>query len=238
MRFEPELLPGRLRARRKRFFADISLDSGEEIIAHCPNPGSMIGSADPGAKVFVRALPKSETRKLSHRWVLVERQGQNVCIDTLIANDLAEEALTHSLISAFADQNSFQREFTIDDSRFDFLLDESASRSACLVEVKSVSLIEGDVALFPDSLTARGRKHLQKLMELRLAGYRVALLFLIQAERVKTFRPADLIDHEYGVLLRAAFRLGVEIVACTTIVSPKGLELGVEVPLDLSLEAT
>ena len=233
MIFEPELLAGRLKERRKRFFADILLDTGESIVAHCPNPGSMKGSANAGSKVFVRELPWAAGRKLSHRWVLVEREAQVVCIDTLIANDLAAEALSLGLIPSFCGQRFFSREFAVDDSRFDFLLQETGTEGACVLEVKSVSLIEGGVGYFPDSPTERGRKHLQKLMELQLSGQSTALLFLVQAEQVTKFCPADDIDPEYGSLLREAVDVGVRIVACTVKVNTKGIWAAREIPIDL-----
>lgn len=221
--------------RRKRFFADVRMPDGEEIVAHCPNPGSMRGNNLAGLKVWIQDR-KAAGGKLAYRWVAVDRGAFRVGIDTSQANHLVAEALAAGEIAELRAYSERIPEFTIEDSRLDFLLGsgfhemEDGLRlidTPCFVEVKSVSMVEEDgVARFPDSVTERGRKHLELLAELALSGHRAVLLFLVATDGVERMGFADSIDPKYGEAVRAARDLGVEVIAYSSRVDAEGWSLG------------
>ena len=217
MKFSTPLVAGTLKERRKRFLADICLTSGKEIIAHCPNPGSMLGNAKKGTKVLLFDRGKEYQRlgyKLRYRWIYTNVHKSPVCIDTSLANIIVEEALQSRQISKLADYDTIVREFGIDNSRLDFLLTSSKKDfPPCFMEVKSVSMVEDGFAQFPDSVTTRGQKHLLSLMELRQQDYRTIIFYVIQREGLQYMKPAKHIDPTYADLLREAYRYGVEIMA-------------------------
>jgi sugar fermentation stimulation protein A len=229
MIFDPPLLPGRLVRRYKRFLADVELDGRVETV-HCANPGSMMGLAEPGSPVW---LSRSPTRRGSCRspWELVESRGTLVGINTGYANRLAEEALGRGLIPALAGYQAWRREVAYGaGSRIDFLL-TGPDRPPCYVEVKSVTLARGEAAEFPDSVTARGTRHLGELVEMRRQGARSVMLFLAQRQDCRGFAVAGDIDPAYAAALAAASAAGVEILAYGCRVRPQGIELAGPLPL-------
>ena len=220
MQFEPPLIRGHLVCRYKRFLADVRLGDGQEITAHCPNPGSMLDVGIPGRPV---ALSHSDNpaRKLAYTWEMIELDGSWVAVHTGRTNALAEEALTAGRIEELAGFARLRREVRQGASRLDFEL-EGADGKRTFVEVKNVTLTDGSHrAIFPDSVTARGQKHLRELMALAAAGHRAVMLFVVNRNDCDEFSPADEIDPEYGKLLRQAASQGVEILAYRTRVSPK-----------------
>ena len=183
----PPLVPGRLIRRYKRFLADVILDSGEEITAHCADPGSMMGLAAPGNRVFLHRSDAAH-RKLPYSWVLLEadfgwKGPQLVGIDTSLPNRLTEEALAAGAIPELADYASVRREVRYGlNSRIDFLL-SGAGRPDCYVEVKNARLMRRPgLAEFPDTVTARGAKHLAELSAMAAAGRRAVMLYVIQMD--------------------------------------------------------
>src|SRR6185437_5289074 len=177
MIFDPPLLPGQLVRRYKRFLAYVELEGGVETV-HCANPGSMMGLAEPGSPVWL-SRSANPARKLPLTWELVETAGGAlVGVNTGYANRLAEEALSRGLIPALAGYQAWRREVAYGAaSRIDFLL-TGPDRPLCYVEVKSVTLARDGVAEFPDSVTARGSRHLKELVEMRRQGARSVMLFL------------------------------------------------------------
>ena len=187
MQFTSPLLRGTLIRRYKRFFADILLDSGEEITAHCPNTGAMTGCAQPGFTAYVSPA-NNPKRKLKFTWELaVTPEKQWIGINTQHANTLAQEAIEQRVHPLFEDLQDIRREVTSPDgqSRFDFCLTQRDG-SLCYLEVKSVTLAEGNQGYFPDAVTSRGTKHVQGLAELARAGksrYPYVLAVLCAAQR-------------------------------------------------------
>lgn len=236
MKFFPALVEGRLEKRWKRFLAEVVLKSGERVIAHCPNPGSMRGNASMGVQVFLYdngADHLRQGKKLRYRWVLVFAHGAYVCIDTSIGNKLIREALKNEQILELSAYEEIYPECALGETRLDFLL-QSPKKTPCFVEVKSVSLVEDGIAFFPDSVTKRGQKHLWKLAELKLHGYRSVLLFLVQRSGLQRMRPADHIDSIYGELLRMAVSHGVEVLVYDMVVDlEQGLHLGKRLSIEL-----
>jgi sugar fermentation stimulation protein A len=223
MRFETPLTAGILVRRYKRFLADVTIDGRAET-AHCANPGSMLGLAEPGSRIWL-STSSNPSRKLRLSWELIESAGGLVGINTGYANRLAEEALRAGRIEALAGYSSLRREVTYGDgSRVDFLL-EDAGRPPCYVEVKSVTLKRAETAEFPDAVTARGTRHLRELIAMRQAGFRAVMLFLAQRGDCRRLTIAGDIDPAYDAALGQARQAGVEMMAYACDVDPSGIEL-------------
>jgi sugar fermentation stimulation protein A len=232
VKFAAPLQRGGLIKRYKRFLADIRLDEGGEITAHVANPGAMTGLAEPGSEVWLSRSGDTK-RKLPWSWELV-RVGENlVVVNTLLANRIAGEALAAGKIAELAFYPEIRREVSYGaNSRVDFLL-SGDRRPNCYVEVKSVTLRQGDSACFPDAVTARGSRHLRELTEKAAAGERAVMLYLVQREDCRGFRAADWIDPAYGRLLRRAMAEGVETLCYACQINTKGIEIGASLPITL-----
>ncbi len=229
MKLPSPLYRGKLLRRYKRFFADILLDKGTEITAVTPNTGSMKGVCVIGAPVLV-SHSDSQTRKIPYTWELVEIAGKWVGINTHLPNALVAEALTLRAIPEFAIYKSFRREVKLPSgSRIDFALGDDEA----LLEVKNVTLVENGVALFPDSVTERGTRHLHELMEYVSLGKQAYMLYVIQHHLAKSFSPADEIDPVYGTTVRDAFQAGVKLLAMKAHVSEYEITLTESLPIEL-----
>lgn len=223
MRFDPPLREGILVRRHKRFLADVQLPDGTVLTAHCANSGSMLGVAVPGSPVALSHHP-DKGRKLEWTWELVRLGSHWVGVNTALPNQLVADAIAAGAIPSLAGWPTLRREVAYGTgSRIDLLL-QGGGRPDCYVEVKNVTLAEGKVARFPDSVTTRGQKHLRELMAVRAQGHRAALVFWVFRGDCTEVRPADDIDPEYGRLLRAAARAGVELLAVAARVSPQTVE--------------
>jgi len=229
MRFTRPLIAATLIRRYKRFLADVALPSGETVTAHCANPGSMIGLAAPGARVW---LSKSDNpkRKLGHSWELVEVDlgsgAELVGINTTNPNALAAEAIAAGLIPELAGYGSVRREVKYGtNSRVDFLLEEPG-RPPCFLEIKNVHLMrQRGLAEFPDAVTRRGAKHLVELAHMAAAGARAVMLFLVQIASAERFALARDIDPAYGAQFDLARAQGVEAVARRCRLTRDGIEV-------------
>jgi len=234
MRFQTPLVPARLLRRYKRFLTDISLEDGQEVTAHCPNPGSMMGLSEPGTRMFVE--PNSDPRKkLKYAWRLVDHQnGHLTGIDTGAANKIVKEALDARKIALFKPYKTLRAEVKYGTkSRVDFMLTE-AGRKDLYLEVKSVTLMRKQgVAEFPDSVTARGLKHLQELARVVQMGHRGVLLFLIQRSDCHICEIARDIDPAYAEGLEEAVARGVEILCMACHLSEDEIEIDKPVPFGL-----
>ncbi|PLY02260.1 MAG: DNA/RNA nuclease SfsA [Desulfuromonas sp.] len=218
MKLPEPLLGGRLLRRYKRFLADVELDDGRHVTAHTPNTGSMQQCAVPGYEVLLSQTDNPK-RKLAYTLELIRVNDYWVDTHTQRANRVVEEALRQGRIDGLAGYR-VKPEHRFGESRIDFLLESPVQK--VLVEVKNVTLCcQPDVACFPDAVTTRGQKHLRELMAAVVQGYRAVILFLVQRGEAKRFTVADAIDPEYGRLLREAVAVGVEPLACQTVVSPE-----------------
>lgn len=238
MRFDAPLQAATLIRRYKRFLADVTLADGREITVHTPNTGSMRGCSDPGSTVYLR---DTDNPKRKYRWsweMSTAANGALVGVHTGLANALVAEAIDAGRVGDLGDYPARRAEVRYgDNSRIDWLL-EGEGRPPCYVEVKSVTLAQGELALFPDAVSSRGAKHLRELMAVRAAGARAAMVYCIQRGDVQRFGPADDIDPLYGQLLRQAHAAGVEVYALAADVSPQGIALQRPVAVDLSPPAT
>lgn len=200
--------------RYKRFLADVEFCDGRTATIHCPNPGSMIGVAEPGSTIWLRRAKPG--RKLDYTWVLTEVADGFVCVDTLMANRLLYLALTEGSFTSVLPYSDISKERTFGDSRFDFYLANlNSSDIGCYMEVKSTTLAIDDTAMFPDAVTARGLRHLHGLEAATRQGFRAVQFFCLARSDVKEFRPADHIDADYGKALRHASQNNVDVLAWT-----------------------
>ncbi|WP_420348946.1 DNA/RNA nuclease SfsA [Pelagibius sp.] len=233
MRFPAPLIPGRLLKRYKRFLADVELEDGGVVVAHCANPGSMLGLAAPGSVVWLSPA-QNPARKLRFSWELVDSEGALVGINTGRANSLVGEALDQGRIPALDASGRVRREVPYGArSRVDFLLQKDGVKD-CYLEVKSVTLKRSDgLAEFPDSVTARGARHLEELAAMVAGGHRAVLLFLVQRGDCREVGVARDIDPHYGEALDRARAQGVEVLCYSCEVSPEGVALDAPLPLAL-----
>jgi len=236
MRFPAAPLEARLVRRYKRFFAEVELASGERLVAHCPNTGSLLGCLAPGSAVWLRDSGKPE-RKLRFTWQAVRVGEAWVNVDTALPNRVVAEAAERARVPELGAYARVRREVPYGTrSRIDLLLEDDA-RGTCHVEIKSTTLVDGTAALFPDAVTERGTKHLGELARLARKGRRAVQFFFVNRGDVESFRPADAIDPEYGRALRRAVAAGVELVAYSTRVEARRLELGTPLPIDLAQQS-
>ena len=224
MIFKTRLIPGKLIRRYKRFLADVILDSGETVTAHCPNSGSMRTCAVPGWSVLL-SISDNPARKYPYTWEMVHNGICWIGINTGIPNLIAAEAIQEGTIPELTGYGDLRREVRYgQNSRIDILLE--SSRNKCFVEVKNVTLVESDGHnYFPDAVTERGKKHLQELTDMVHAGHRAVMLYVIQRSDGDEFRPAEHIDQSYTVALRRASEQGVELLAYHADVSPNGIRI-------------
>lgn len=227
MRFQTELVPARLVRRYKRFLADCLLADGTEVVAHCANPGSMMGLAEPGTKIWLE--PNDDPKKkLKYGWRLVEQEdGHFVGVDTGLPNRALRGALEARQIAPLAAYGTVRPEVKYaEGSRIDFLLSEPGLPDA-YVEVKSVTLSrQPGLAEFPDSVTARGAKHLGNLAQMAAEGHRAVLLYLVQRTDCTGYAVAHDIDPTYAEAHRAATAAGVETLCYGTHITPEEVRLG------------
>ncbi|NJD90169.1 MAG: DNA/RNA nuclease SfsA [Geobacter sp.] len=229
MKLPQPLTPGRLLQRYKRFLADVALADGSVVTAHCPNSGSMLGCAAPGSPVLL-SRSDNPARKLAHTWELVQVDGSWVGINTGLPNRLAREGIEQGVVTELQGYGRIRQEvcYGAERSRIDLLLEEPGS---CYVEVKNVTLVEGDVARFPDAVTTRGQKHLRELMAMVRDGARAVNFFVVQHAAARSVSPADAIDPAYGGLLRQAAAAGVELVAYQATITPEEIVLSRRLPV-------
>lgn len=217
-------MPATLIRRYKRFLADVRFADGREETVHCPNPGSMLGLAEPGMTVYL-SRAKNKDAKLPWGWRLVDVGSSLVCIDTMMANKLFAEAFYNGILTEFAQFDLLKAEHKFEDSRFDFLLSCSEgkgkdARLKTMVEVKSTTLVEDEkaakgskIAAFPDARTERGLKHLKTLSG-ALAGDKdmcCAQFYVVARADSVGFKAADWIDPAYAEGLKLAKAQGVQV---------------------------
>lgn len=236
MHFSTPLVPATLIRRHKRFLAECQLEDGREITAHCANPGSMMGLANPGTRVWLEPNDDPK-RKLKFGWRLVEhRDGHFTGVDTGLPNRMLKAALEAGEVPALDDYDSVRPEVKYGEkSRIDFLL-SAEGKPDLYVEVKSVTLCRTPgVAEFPDARTERGARHMLELALMAKQGHRAAVFFLVQRTDASEVRLAEDIDPRYAQAFMTAYGAGVEVIAHSTNISPRGVTLGPQLPFNLPL---
>jgi sugar fermentation stimulation protein A len=229
--FTAPLREGRLVRRYKRFFADVLLDGIGEVTAHCANPGSMLGVFAPGRRALV-AHVAAPGRRLDWSLELIRVRRAWVGANPARANRVVADALERRRIPELAGYPGRRGEPAWPEGgRADFLL-EAPDRPRCWVEVKNVTLARDRLALFPDSVTERGRRHMDALRARARSGDRAVLLLVAARADVDAVGPADDIDPRYGEALRQAAGSGVEVLGYRMRITRGGLALSRAIPLD------
>ncbi len=238
MKFSSPLKRGRLIKRYKRFLADIELADGQVVTASCPNTGSMMGLCKPGIAVWV-SESDSPTRKYRHTWELVEDDlGKGMAlvgINTGHPNKIVAEAIGEDRLVKLKGYASLKREQKYGKaSRIDILL-EDERKGRAYVEIKNVHLMrQPGLAEFPDSVTARGVKHLEELGNMAEEGHRAVMMFLVQRSDATRLKPAEDIDPVYAEALARASRRGVELLAYRCEISPEEIWLSKSILVKIS----
>lgn len=217
-----KLIKGKLIKRYLRFLADVELENGEVVTAHCTNTGSMKSVVVSGADVLISPA-KDPNRKTKFTWEMIRINGQWVGVNTANANKLAFEWVRDNEITGLQNLQDLRTEKKYGDSRFD-IYGHDGNREVW-IEVKNVSMKEGDDALFPDAVTTRGQKHLKTLMNVVKQGHRAAMIYVIQRSDVNQFAAAKEIDAEYAELLEEAKNKGVEVYACQATLNENEISL-------------
>jgi len=237
MQFPVPLQEGKLIKRYKRFLADIELDDGVLITAHCPNTGSMKRCQQENASVWV-SDSNNEKRKYRHTWELVEVDKKYLaCINTGLPNKLAKEAIDNGVVVELQGYGYHKAEVKYgENSRIDWLLSndnkEGDADQLCYVEVKNVTLLEEDGrGYFPDAVTDRGRKHLYELANMVEQGHRAVLFFCVSHTGITQVSPAEHIDKKYTEALKEVMAKGVEIIAYRAEITNQTIELSYKIPV-------
>lgn len=234
MRFQTPLVPARLIHRYKRFLSDMVLDDGREITAHCANPGSMLGLKEPGLRCWLE--PNDDPKKkLKFGWRLVDHEnGHFTGVDTALPNRMLRAELLAHRVSELADYPTVRPEVKYaEKSRIDFLLSAEGKRDA-YVEVKSVTLgRQPGLAEFPDSVTARGARHMNDLAAMVEQGHRAMVFFLVQRTDCTRVSIAADIDPTYAAAFATARAAGVEVIAYDCTINPDGVALRNRLPVEL-----
>lgn len=231
MRFKTELVPGKLIKRYKRFLADIELEDGSVVTAHCTNSGSMKTCLEEGAPVYLSPV-NDPKRKTKFTWEMIYMNNSWIGINTMIPNLLVYEAIKANQIEKLAGYSNVKREVKFEDSRFDIYAENDQEK--CFIEVKNVTMKVGQFARFPDAKTTRGKKHLETLINVKKQGIRAVMVYIIQRTDIDTFGPAWDIDPEYAETLIKAYSDGVEIIPLIAKVSPTQVKILQEIGFKLN----
>jgi sugar fermentation stimulation protein A len=228
MKFTKPLKKGLFLKRYKRFFADIETQEGV-VVAHVANTGSLKSVLLTGAECLLSESDNPERKLKFSLEALSDGQGGWVGVNTSLPNQLGQEAFDQKRVAHWQSYDEIKPEFKINaETRLDLRLRNSKTDQLHFVEIKNVTMKEGDCALFPDAVTERGQKHLRELTQLTKQGYSTEILFIIQRTDCKKFAAAKDIDPEYARLLEEACSAGVRVTAVTAVVTENGVEWGSE----------
>ncbi len=214
LRMPENIVPARFLERLNRFVARVVVD-GKEALVHVPSSGRMRELLTPGAAVYLRPAA-GPGRRTAYTLLLVDYGGTLISVDSLLPNRLLYHAFRRRALTGFETYSEIRREVAYRDGRIDFLL--AGERDRCLVEVKSVTLVQNGEARFPDAPTQRGTRHLRELAHAVGEGCRAAVIFVVQRDDGIYFRPNDERDREFGAALRLVRRQGVEVLAWSCLV--------------------
>jgi len=205
--------------------ADVQLDNGETVTAHCPNSGRMTGCYSESCKVLL-SYHDNPKRKLKYTLELTSNEQTWIVANTNRANELAYDAIVNGEIPELAGYQNYRREVKYGtNSRID-VLGENDNEN-CWIEVKSVTMLnDAGQYCFPDAPTTRGQKHLCELMKMKSQGDRAVMLFIVMREDGDgTFSPADFVDPKYAELLKKAVDVGVEVLVYKAKITYNSIEI-------------
>jgi len=221
---------GTFMRRLNRFAAEVELDGKTELV-HVKNTGRLKQLLVPGAEVWLE-MAVHAARKTKHSLIAVRKDGMIVNIDSQAPSVVAEEALRAGKIEEIGHVRTIRRETAFGSSRFDFYFEDEGRKG--FIEVKGVTLAEGDTAMFPDAPTERGTKHVLELARAVACGYEGVVLFLVQMKGCRRFRPHAEMDKAFAAALREAAGRGVRVLAYDAEATGSALVFGE--PLAVALE--
>jgi sugar fermentation stimulation protein A len=232
VRFSTPLISARFLERRQRFLALVELPDRQRVWVHVPNSGALTGCAHPGQEILLTRDARPG-RKTDYTWRFVRGAAGWICIDTLAPNRLVAEALAAGGLPGLPTPRQVRAEVTIPQgSRLDFVLEVEGN--LLFLEIKSVTWVEDGVALFPDGVTSRGRRHLSHLQQLAAQGHQAWNVFVVQREDAKLLRPAAAIDPAYAKALATVAKSGVNIMVLQEKIEPPEITLASSLPFDLT----
>jgi sugar fermentation stimulation protein A len=232
VRFSSPLIPARFLERYKRFLARVELPDKQQVWVHVPNSGALTGCAPPGGDILLTE-DRRPGRKTDYTWRFTRVDGGWTCIDTLAPNRLVAEALAAGGLPGLPRPLSVRSEVSVPQgSRLDFVQDTEAG--LLFLEVKSITWVEDVVALFPDGVTSRGRRHLEHLTALVQQGHQAWNVFVVQRQDAILMRPAVRVDPAYARDLAAAAAQGVGILVLREKIDPPEITLASTLPFDLT----
>jgi len=225
----PPLSGGRILRRYKRFLADVELDEGGVVTAHCPNTGAMTTCWSPGAPVQL-SFSDNPKRKLAWTLERVDMGHGWVGVHTGRTNPVIAEAILARGLAGFEDAVALQSEPRFEvprypASRFDLLVTHDDGRRT-YVEVKNTTLLSGNTVRFPDAVTERGRKHLELLMRAVDLGFGGVVVFAVNRPEGNYFEPAVDIDPKYAATLERATQHGVGVLVTRLRHTGEGINVG------------
>jgi len=230
-RFNAPLVPARLRRREKRFLAEVDLPDGTRTWVHVPNSGALTGCLTPGMELILTHDARPG-RKTAYTWRFCRVDGGWVCIDTLAPNRLVSLALQGPGLEGLAPPLDFRPEVSLPQGgRLDFVVKKDGGFT--FIEVKSITWVEEGVALFPDGVTSRGRRHLQELTALVQQGHEAWNVYVVQRQDAQVMAPAWQVDPAYAHELARAAEAGVKIMVLTTLIQPPDIALAGSLPVRL-----
>lgn len=219
-----EMVEGRILDRRKRFLADVELPDGTHTVAHLANTGRMTGCWRPGARC---RLTHSDDPKRKLAWSVEQIDVDGwICVNTARPNRMVEEALRQGRIPELPFEKLKREARFPDEGRVDFLLDDST-----WVEVKNATLLRGTRAVFPDTVTRRGLRHVQALQARIDAGHRAVLLLCVGHSQARSVAPAWDLDPDWA---RALERSSIEVLAYGVELTDRSMRLGERLPFERS----
>jgi sugar fermentation stimulation protein A len=239
--FPWEVTPATFLSRPNRFLVIARLDDGGTLVkAHCADPGRLRELLLPNSRLYLSPA-QAGGRKTEYdlRFVEHPETGQLVSLNTVLPNGLVHLALQERALPQFVGYDRIMREVATPhgasseiNSRIDFCL-RSYEEDSYWIEVKSVTLVEGDVALFPDAPTLRGTRHLMELAALVEKGNRAAVLFIVQRPDAKVLRPNGAADAAFARALCHAKDIGVEIYAYRCELTLRTIQLIDQIPVEI-----
>lgn len=231
MNFKNELIPATLIRRYKRFLADVTLEDSSVITVYCPNTGSMRSCSTPGNRVYI-SRSENQDRKYPHTLEMIKEGKTWVGVNTSLTNRIVAEAIKNGEVAEFVDIDSIRQEVkTSAKTRLDLLLRRGEQK--IYVEIKNCSLVEGEIAMFPDAVTSRGTKHLRELAELVQQGYEGVIFYLVQRDDAVSFRPAAHVDPVYAEVLVEVHEKGVKVLVYQAAVGPDSINIVRSLPFTL-----
>jgi sugar fermentation stimulation protein A len=229
IQFDSPLITARFRRREKRFLAEVDLPDGSRTWVHVPNSGALTGCLTPGMEIILTQDGRPG-RKTNYTWRFCRVAGGWISIDTLAPNRLLAAALQGPGLPGLAPPYRFRAEVSLPQGgRLDFVV-EKAGR-LIFIEVKSVTWVEDGVALFPDGVTSRGRRHLQDLAALIKQGHEAWNIFVVQRQGAQVMAPAGQVDPAYTRELAQAAVAGVKILVLTVEIEPPCITLAGTLPV-------